>query len=512
MFIPAWHPIATFPLLIILGLPLAPGPASPAVVEYGLTVPWPPKGEVQVRIDLPDLPLPQTLVMPRAIPMGYGEQPYDRFVSRVRAEGPEGEPLQIGRGDGPRWQVTGRSPVRRITYDVNLVRMEREILSAADASKSRAEYIGILGYSVFAYVEGLEDRPCRLEIQAPDRWPVFSTLAPAAPPPRGSAVVDAPDFYALADSQIALGPDLRVRQVGKEPPLYIASYAEGKLDAKLLGRIGREALDAMIAYFGGAPFPHYTIHVEILDPLSPVHLYGFSMEHLQSGTFYLDTDHGLERGAPERRVERMKFNLAHHIAHAWIPKRCYGEGYYPHTWELAPVLDSVWFSEGFVQYATLSALAERRGDGAEYRKLMIGSRFRRALEEAPAFIRRMPTVQLSRVASTRYSEDFRTGRNSFSRGAMMAAEMDDAIRAETGGTMSLRDALRHLYAWCGDQDRGFSLEELPVILSEGAGVDVRSIYQKWLAAPQSDGGGAGEGSVAAPDPPDRPVREDREAP
>jgi predicted metalloprotease with PDZ domain len=499
------------PLLIILALSLTPGPASPAV-EYGLTFPLPVTGRIQVRIDLPDLPPPQTLVMPRAIPMGYGEQPYDRFVSRVRAEGPGGEPLQVDRGEGPRWRVTGRWPIRRITYDVQLVRMEREILSAADASKARSDYYGILGYTVFAYVEGLEDRPCRLEIQAFERWPVFSTLAPAAPPPLGSTVADAPDFYALADSQIAVGPDLRVNQVGKEPPLYIAAYAEGDLSTRLMARIGREALEAMIGYFGDAPFPHYTIHVEILDPLSPEHLYGFSMEHLESGSFYLGLEHGLKRGASKRRVERTRYNLAHHIAHAWIPKRCYGEGYFPHTWELAPVLDTIWFSEGFVQYAALSALAERRGDGAEYRKLMIGSRFRRTLEEAPAFIRRMPTVQLSRVASTRYSEDFRTGRNSFSRGGMMAAEMDDLIRAETGGAKSLRDALRHLYAWCGDQDRGFSLEELPEILSEGAGVDVRSIYEKWLAAPLPDGKGTGEGTAPAPEPEDHQVREDREVP
>ncbi len=511
MFLLAGHLNATLPLLILLALPLAPGPASPPV-EYGLSVPWPVTGRIQVRIELPDLPPPQTLVMPRAIPMGYGEQPYDRFVSQVRAEGPEGEPLQVGRGEGPRWRVTGNRPIRRITYEVNLVQMEREILSAADASKSRPGYIGILGYSVFAYVEGLENRPCRLEVRAPDRWPVFSSLAPGAPPPQGTVVADAPDFYALADSQIAAGPDLRVSQIGREPPLYIATYAEGDLDIGITGQIGREALDAMIAYFGEAPFPHYTIHLEILDPLSPAHLYGFSMEHLQSGTFYLDLEHGLEKRAPDRRVEGTKYNLAHHIAHAWIPKRCYGEGYFPHTWEVAPVLDTIWFSEGFAQYAALSALAERRGDGAAYRRLMLGSRFRRTLEEAPHFIRRMPTVQLSRVASTHYSEDFRTGRNSFSRGAMMAAEMDDAIRAGTGGSKSLRDALRHLYAWCGEQGRGFSIEELPEILSAGAGVDLRSIYETWLAAPLLDGSEPGTGSVAAPDREDRQVPEDRRIP
>ena len=44
---------------------------------------------IQIRLELPDVPAgPQVLIMPRAIPMGYGEQQYDRFVEGVRAFSP----------------------------------------------------------------------------------------------------------------------------------------------------------------------------------------------------------------------------------------------------------------------------------------------------------------------------------------------------------------------------------------------------------------------------------------
>jgi predicted metalloprotease with PDZ domain len=173
--------------------------------------------------------------------------------------------------------------------------------------------------------------------------------------------------------------------------------------------------------------------------------------------------------------------LTHHVAHAWIPKRCSGEGYFPFTWELAPVLDTIWFSEGFAQYAAISALAARRDDGAAYRERLLDVRFRQSLKDAPPFLRRMSTVQLSRLASTRYAEDFRTGRGSFSRGGLMAAEMDDLIRERTGGAKSLRDALRHLVAWSRENRRPFRLEDLPDLLRAGAGVDVRAVTEKWLA-------------------------------
>lgn len=52
------------------------------------------------------------------------------------------------------------------------------------------------------------------------------TLAPVVPAPRGSASAEAPDFYALADSQIVLGPSFTLRREPGPVPLYVAVYAE----------------------------------------------------------------------------------------------------------------------------------------------------------------------------------------------------------------------------------------------------------------------------------------------
>ena len=62
----------------------------------------------------------------------------------------------------------------------------------------------------------------------------------------------------------------------------------------------------------------------------------------------------------------------------------------------------------------------------------------------------------------------------------MAAEMDEKIRAATSGERSLKDALRYLVDWSVIEKRAFTLEELPRLLSEGAGVDVRPIFERWL--------------------------------
>jgi predicted metalloprotease with PDZ domain len=102
---------------------------------------------------------------------------------------------------------------------------------------------------------------------------------------------------------------------------------------------------------------------------------------------------------------------------------------------------------------------------------------------APAFLQRMPMAELSREGSFLYADDFRVGMNLFARGALMAAEMDDRIRAQTEGKKSLRDALRHLMDWSEQNQRAFRTEELPAIFREATGVNTADILDRWMQAP-----------------------------
>ena len=437
-----------------------------AEVIYQLRYTGGPK--VQVEITLPRGA--EQFIMPRAVPMGYGEQPYDRFVENLRGWAPNGEAARVERQEGPRWKLTPGA--ERIRYEVDVARMEQEIFDASDTSRIRPRYAGFLGYSVFGYAEGWQEEPVRLVVQAPPDWPLLSTLNPAG------GELNAANFYALADSQVLMGPAFQVRFIeGLAGPasLHLAVYAEGDVDMGRIARLVAQAYSSVVRYFGSTPFPHYTVHMELLAPVSERHKYGFSMEHLDSSTYYL------ERGAVADEA-RTRYNFAHHIAHAWIPKRAYGEGYYPFSWELEPLFDTIWLSEGFGQYAALEALVAGMPpeQGAAYRERLLQARFRVNLTEAPPFLRRMSLVELSRVASTRYSSDFRTGRLVFSRGALMAAEMDDHIRVQSKGQKSLRDALRALMSWSATNKRGFRIDELPAIFRQATGVDVKEIMERWL--------------------------------
>ncbi|HEY5741689.1 MAG TPA: hypothetical protein VIS99_04040 [Terrimicrobiaceae bacterium] len=452
---------------------------------------------VHVVIEFPEaLTGEQQFIFPRSVPMGYEQLFYDSFVSDFSAFSIGGVTLPVKREDGPRWRVgSADAKLAKIAYNVDLAQMEAEILSMGNSSRSRPGYVFLLGYTIFGYIEGSEDREIELRVTAPSNrrhWPLFSTLDPKIPPrrPHGPLMAKAKDFYSLADSQVVVGPaaTITVRQAspgdGRAPcRLFSVVYAETDVDREHLENVSVHAFECVDGYFGVRDFPVYTLISEYLKLPDDRHHAGFSIEHLQSASVCGDTTMAPSKKSPDSAWSLARNNIAHHVTHAWIPKRSYGEGYYPFRWELTPLIDNIWFSEGFGQYAAMDALADAmpEKEAAEYRQRFMDNRFRKTFTEVPAFLKQMPLKKLCLNGSTLYALDFRTGRTIFSRGAMMAYEMDQFIRQESGQTKRLRDALRGVIAWSAREKRAFRIEELPEIFREATGVDTRAIMDKWLA-------------------------------
>jgi predicted metalloprotease with PDZ domain len=159
----------------------------------------------------------------------------------------------------------------------------------------------------------------------------------------------------------------------------------------------------------------------------------------------------------------------HHMAHSFIPLRCYGDTYRPYVLEIPPVIHNIWFNEGFMWYIVVDTLKQK--DWMDY--------FRSITYKGPAAIRTMSLQQLSETASTQYAEDFRLGTAVYSRGALMAAEINDYVKQQTGGRSSMRTIYRYLYEWSVRNRRPFTMEEFPGLLKAATGVDIGVIYNKW---------------------------------
>ena len=78
----------------------------------------------------------------------------------------------------------------------------------------------------------------------------------------------------------------------------------------------------------------------------------------------------------------------------------------------------------------------------EYRQYFIKNRFERYFNATPLFIKHMSLEYVSMIASSLYSADFRTGTNVFSRGALLAKEIDEFIQSKTQKRKQVKQKMR----------------------------------------------------------------------
>ncbi len=407
------------------------------------------------------------LMIPRSAPGTYELTDYSAFVGNVKAITNTNKTINGTLGMGSFFIFNSSESLQAVTYEVDIKKMEQELLGAYASSKLRNNYLGILGYSVFGFIEGLENKPIKLELQVPKHWPIFSTLQPSVNRKKGKATYEVANFSLLADAQYLLGNDVKVQQVNNAPiPFYIAAYSEAEINIEEIGRRGLLALNGLNNYFGFIPMPHYTICYEFIKPISNRHDYGFSMEHLNSMTASMPITKAIKTFDPKANIG----STIHHIGHSWLPLRSYGTGYKPFEWQTAPLIETIWLNEGFIWYISYYHVLNRKP---------ILNFFKKILNSAPGYIKEKSLKDLSLLGSTQYSLDFRIGRNLFSRGALLAYELDEKIKKDTNNAKSFKDVIIGLMEWTKKHKRAFNYNEIESIISKSVGVDVSDVWKKW---------------------------------
>ncbi|CAF1029499.1 unnamed protein product [Rotaria sordida] len=455
--------------------------------------------------------------MPRSIPSGYNLQFYDSYVDNLIAKSSSGNFITIKKEStgGPRWtlECASNETLSTISYSINLTKHEQGILNIGDASKIRLNrYIGILGYSIFGYLEPMdkvENFPVMLIVQSLLEWPIHLTLSPSNQQIYGTASGIAKNYYHLADSQIYMGPNMNFTYISisydKLFPcssldqtlieqnhtqislsFYVIIYTEDtkNFDIDMVIKLSVQAMKNILLYYNIIPFSFYTVAMEMIKPLDDKHTGGFSIEHLNSCTINVIYGTIINKNSTNNQIKTFQYNIAHHIQHAWLPKRLFSIFYYPFTFELTPVIDTIWFNEGFGQYIAMDAMANALplNESYEYRQYFIENRFKYYFNLAPLFIKQMPLPYLSMIASSLYSSDFRTGSNLYARGALMAKDMDELIQSKTLKQKSLRDGIIYMVKWSESNSYiiPFTMEQFPEFFMNATNVDVSLVLEKWL--------------------------------
>jgi hypothetical protein len=158
------------------------------------------------------------------------------------------------------------------------------------------------------------------------------------------------------------------------------------------------------------------------------------------------------------------------MGHAYIPLRCYGDNYKPYVTEMPLLIKNIWFNEGFIWFFFIVIIKKKCIDIV----LFYGFFWLFLV------IQQFGLIELSGLASLQYADDFRLGIATFSRGAMMASEMNDYLFKQSHGKKSMKDVFRYLFYWSDQHKRAYTLDEFPNLLNESTHIDLSSIYNKWL--------------------------------
>ncbi len=409
------------------------------------------------------------LIIPRSAPGTYELTNYSSFVDNVKAYTSSNKNIEGNIGEGSYFVFSDSKNlyISSITYQVDIGKMETTLLGSYASSKVRKNYVGILGYSVFGFVEGLENKQIVLDINTVTDWPIFSTLRPQKERKKGTDSYFIENYAVLADAQYLLGEGVEIYQIANTKiPLFVAVYAETETNIKEIGRRVLKSFNKLTSYFGFVPMPHYTVCYEFLSPISKKHDYGFSMEHLNSMTASFDISKAITNYNSNAKIG----SIVHHIAHSWIPIRSYGTGYRPFEWQTAPLIETIWLNEGFIWYISYYTVLDNK---------QIIDFFNEILDSAPDYIKKKSLKELSLLGSTQYSMDFRIGKNLFSRGALLAYDLDVLIFKETNGQKSFKDAILGLLKWTEVNKRAFRYDEIASIISKSVNVDVSKVWKKW---------------------------------
>ncbi|HMB64408.1 MAG TPA: hypothetical protein VKN36_15115 [Eudoraea sp.] len=421
--------------------------------------------EVTIQITFDALPASDAnLVIPRSAPGTYILTNYLAFVDDVVGYTTTGKQLQGMIGDGSFFTFgESNEPLNKVSYTVDIEKMEIALLDASTSSKAREDYMGLFGYSVFGFIEGMEAEAINFRINTDPSWPIFSTLRPDTDRNFGTDTYEVENYAALVDAQYLLGKGVQVNRVEEAPiPLFVVAYAATADNLEGIGNTGLSSLQKLAEYFGYVPMPHYTIVYEFLKPISARHDYGFNMEHLNSMTAHRDIS--LEY-IPNRDLG----TIIHHMGHSWVPLRSWGEGYRPFAWQVAPLIETIWLNEGFIWYVSFQQILS---DEARL------NWWKSNIDNAPDFIKTKTLKELSLLGSTQYASDFRIGKNLFSRGALMAYDLDEYIQKQTDGKKSFKDAILGLLNWSKDNQRAFKYNEIEPIMSKATSVDLKPIWNK----------------------------------
>ncbi|HET6284963.1 MAG TPA: hypothetical protein VFH73_28660, partial [Polyangia bacterium] len=413
-----------------------------APIIYRVSMPHPQSHELELQMEVPALPERVTadIVFPAWAPGSYLVRDFVRHVYGVEITDARGRPLPHQRLDKQRWQITTGGGTFRVRYRV----------FAFEASVRTSFLDDSHGYwngtSVFFFVDGEQQRPCRVVVTPVSRqWRVATALPPARG--RGNQF-DAADFDQLVDSPFEVGTHTLHSFRTDGTTFEMALYGRTNADPRRLLDILRRVVNATGAMFnGGAGFP-FRRYLFIVHAL-PVGSGG--LEHKASVTM----DIAGMSFEDEAGYQRFADLAAHEFFHVWNVKRIRDKVLGPFDYTRENYTRLLWLHEGFTDYlANIIILRARITRPADVWK-WIG-------EDWPKYANRpgRNASTLSELSFEAWIKLYKPAENHinaavsyYEKGLWVGLALDLLLRVRTRGARGLPELFRRLWDLFGRHDQ-----------------------------------------------------------
>lgn len=435
---------------------------------------------VTLRIDRPEA-AGETLRLPVWIPGSYMIREFAKnIVSIGAAQG--AQEVALDKLDKQSWRTAALDPARPLEVVCTIYAWDLSV-RCAHLDETHAFFNGS---QLFLQAEGREGEPHRVDIVRPagegfGAWKVATTLPAAGRrslDKAGFGLREAADYDQLIDHPVEIGTWQSVKFEAAGVPHEMIVTGRASFDARRLAADLKKACESVIRFFGRKPpFANY-----LFMTMAVGDGYG-GLEHRDSTALICsrnDLPAEGERGMSE--AYRTFLGLcSHEYFHAWNVKRIKPAAFVPYDLSRENYTRLLWVFEGFTSYYDDLALV-RAGLVTHKEYLGMLAKTLGAVERNPGRLRQS-VAESSFDAWTKYYRQDENSPNAivsyYQKGSLVALGLDLTIRAKTGGTESLDDVMRHLWAHYGEGSAGLPEGAMPAIIREATGVDVRREVARW---------------------------------
>ncbi len=371
--------------------------------------------------------------------------------------------LEISKIDKSTWSVdtSGRSSVE-VCYRVYAPEL------TVRTSDINHEHAFVHPPATFLVVEGREDEPCSLRIEAPATWDIATALVHV-----GEHYL-AENVDRLLDCPIEIGPSVRGSFVAGGRPHDFVIHGSGNYDLEKILADAEKICEEEIRLFGEVPFDRYLFLLHL------THDRGGGLEHMDSTALAWPK----LNFRPKEKYHEFLTLVAHEYFHVWNVKRIRPEVFWRYRYDQEVYTRLLWVFEGITSYYDELVPLRAGCYGPQDFSRMMGKTIHEESNRPGREVQNLSDSSFDTwIKLYRPNADTQNSQSSYyQRGALVAWLLDLHIREQTGGERSLDDVMRHLWHETFGRGRGIAEGEIGALIQSAVGISVDDFISSHVEA------------------------------